>query len=125
MKVEFLNQYKQKWEVDGNKSEEVFRTKKTLDKLIESLELKGHVTDGEWVYEGVVVCVYGITADSEGDIVKVQEFNRKKHKVDFGNKGYHTLGEILEADLIWVKGYGVVYDKNGFKEKFEEVAQKK
>lgn len=125
MKVEFLNQFTQTFEVDGHITVEVFRTHKTLEKLIEALDSDGRVTDGEWRYDGVVTCVYGIIADSDGDINRVREFNKKKNHVKFGKEGYHTLDEILESDLVWVKGYGVIDDKEDFKTKFEGAAQKK
>jgi len=32
---------------------------------------------------------------------------------------------VLESDLAWVKGYGIVEDKEDFKNKFEDAAQKK
>lgn len=125
MKVEFLNQFTQTFEVDGHITVEVFRTHKTLEKLIEALDSDGRVTDGDWSYDGVVACVYGIIADSNGDINRVREFNKKKNHVKFGDKGYHTLNEVLDADLAWIREYGIVEDKEDFKKKFEDAAQKK
>lgn len=125
MKVEFLNQYTQVWEVDGHVQKDVFRTHETLEQLKERLDFNGYVTDGEWCYDGVVTCVYGIIADSDGDINRVREFNKKKNHVKFGDKGFHTLNEVLDADLAWIREYGIVEDKEDFKNKFEEAAQKK
>lgn len=120
MKISILNQYKQVWEVDGDNScIDIFRTSKTLMQLKSDLNFNGRVSDGRWEKQGQVSTVYGILANSENDIARIMEFNKKKHHVDFGKRGYHTLDEILEADLVWVRGYGIVDNKDEFKKEFE------
>lgn len=121
MKVEILNQYSQAWNVDDHVQKDVFRTHETLEQLKERLDLDGYVVDGEWTYDGVISCVYGILNDAQGSLTKAVEFNKEP----FGKEGYHTLDEILESDLAWVKGYGIVEDKEDFKTKFEDASQKK
>lgn len=121
MKVEILNQYTQVWKVDDHTQKDVFRTHETLEQLKEKLNLNGYVTDGDWSYDGVVTCVYSILNDAQGSLTKASEFN----KDPFGDEGYHTLNEILESELAWVEDYGIVDDKEDFKTKFEDVAQKK
>src|SRR5690625_6203028 len=121
MKVEILNQYSQVWNVDDHVQKDVFRTNETLEQLKEHLSFNGYVTDGEWKYDGVVTCVYGILNTSQGSLAKVVKFNEKP----FGDEGYHTLEEVLESDLAWVKGYGIVEDKEDYNNKFKDAAQKK
>lgn len=121
MEVKILNQFNQTWMVDGHVQKDIFRTHETLEQLKERLDFNGYVTDGEWKYDGVVTCVFGILNTSQRSLSKTVEFNKKP----FGKEGYHTLDEILESDLVWVKGYGVIDDKEDFKTKFEDAAQKK
>lgn len=123
--VEILNQFKQVWDVNGKEQFDLFRTKETLKDFKERIELEGYIVDGEWEDQGQVVVAYGILADSMNDIGRIQEFNQKKHNSDFGQKGYHTLDEILKSDLAWIRGYGIVEDKNDFENRFKDEAQKK
>src|SRR5690625_2495132 len=127
MEIKMMNQYTQTWNVDEHEVTTVYRTQETLQQLQERLNLSGSVYDGKWSYDGVISVAYGILADSNNDINRVQEFNKKKHHVDFGNKGYHTLEEIKQSDLVWIKGYGIVDESNikEFENKFKEAAQKK
>ena len=121
MDIKILNQYTHVWKVDHHVQKDVFRTNETLEQLKERLDLNGYVTDGEWKYDGVVTCVHGILNSSQGSLSKAVEFNKKP----FGYEGFHTLEEVLESDLAWVKGYGIVENKEDFKKKFEDAAQKK
>lgn len=121
MDIKILNQYTQVWEVDNHVQKDVFRTHETLEQLKERLDLNGYVTDGEWKYDGVVTCVHGILNSSQGSLSKVVEFNEKP----FGDEGYHTLEEVLESDLAWIEGYGIVDNKEEFKTEFEAATQKK
>lgn len=129
LKIEIMNQYRMIVDLEEHgKTEEVFRTFRTLDDFKESLE--GTVDDlvsdnAEWIDEGQVMVVFGNLADSLSDVNRVKEFNRKGLDCDFGVKGYHTLTEILDADLAYIEGYGLVEDKDAFEIAFKEAAQKK
>src|SRR5699024_2190292 len=123
MKIEIVNQYKQTYEVDNHKTIEVYRTHKTLEQLKEDIGFHGGVVGGEWEDEGQKTVAFGIIQDSMGDINKVNEFNRKP----FGKKDYYTLDEIKNADLVWVKGFGIIDSDNinQFEKEFKVSAQKK
>lgn len=125
MKVEFLNQYTQVWEVDGHVQKDVVRTHKTLDEVKQDFENKSYITNGDWSYDGVVAVVYGNLVDNPHGKIEVVRTVAKGMSCDFGNKGYHALEEVLNSDLAYVVGYGFVEDRNDFKQKFEDVAQKK
>lgn len=120
-----MNQFTQTWYVDDYVQSDVFRTFKTMEQVKYDLKDDGYITDGEWSDDGQVTVVFSNIADNpHGDINRVRTF-AKGFKCDFGEKGYHTLDEILEADLAYVKGYGFVEDEEDFKRKFKENAQKK
>ena len=123
MIIEIVNQYKQTYEVDGHKKVDVYRTHKTLKQLKEDISFNSGVVDGKWEDEGQKTVVFGIIQDSMGDINKVNEFNRKP----FGKKDYYTLDEIKNADLVWVKGFGIIDSDNinQFEKEFKVSAQKK
>lgn len=126
MKIELLNWYEMIVEVDGGKSVENYRTKKTLEQLKESRAFEGFEgiqNRAQWNFKGSGLFIEArVQATSFGDAGIAQEFNSNK-KV--GTKGYYTIDELEGFDLVEVLGYGFIYDFEDFKKAYEETATKK